>query len=132
MKIVQFTRQAGVYNEGETAGFDDAKPHELEKAEKFVNAGAARYVELDADGKVIEPKAAEPELVDMLKELRAELGDKTKAELVAYAAEQFALELKVSSNKDELVEAIVAKKGERDERAAAEAIAPTIPPATLE
>lgn len=105
MKIVQFTRQAGVYNEGETAGFDEAKPHELEKAEKFVNAGAARYVELDADGKVIEPKAEEP--VDPQKELRAELDGKKKAELVVLAAEQYGLALSEDSKKDELVAAIL-------------------------
>jgi hypothetical protein len=107
MKIVLFTKQAGIYNEGETAGFDETKPHELEKAERFVQAGAARYVELDEDGKVIEPKADVPEPVDTLKELRTELDGKKKAELVAFAAEQYGLELSEDSKKDDLIASIL-------------------------
>jgi hypothetical protein len=114
MKIVLFMKQAGIYNEGETAGFDETKPHELEKAERFVQAGAGRYVELDEAGKVIEPKADVPEPVDTQeepadpqKELRAELDGKKKAELVVYAAEQYGLELSEDSKKDDLIASIL-------------------------
>jgi hypothetical protein len=116
MKIVLFMKQAGIYNEGETAGFDETKPHELVTAERFVKAGAARYVELDEDGKVIEPKADEPELVDPQKELRAELDGKKKAELVVFAKEKFQIELSADLKKDEMVAEIL---GTLEARAAA-------------
>jgi hypothetical protein len=123
MKIVQFLKQAGVYNEAETAGFDESKPHEVAKAEAFVKAGAARYVELDENGKVKEAAAEQQSLLtpDPFEALKAELNAKPKPELVAYAKEHYEIELKVSQAKAEIVAAIVEEASAR--AAAAELVA---------
>lgn len=108
MTILLFVRQADIYNAGETAGFDETKPHELVKLKRLVATGAARVVELDENGKVKEPVAEQADLLpDPQEKLREELADKKKADLVVFAKEQYGLDLSEDSKKDELVAAIL-------------------------
>lgn len=118
MKLVRFNRHFDLYNAGETAGFADAL------ADQIVARGAA--IEVDADGNATEANAEpagdpKPVLADPFEDLRKDLDGKTKADLVAYAADAHSLALSERSTKPELIEAIVAAEREIAEKAAAQA-----------
>lgn len=114
MKLVTFIKHSLPYNGGESATFED------EVADKMIAEGIA--VASDADATLAQLEAelktelhppagapVDPDVETLTEEqIRAELGGKKKADLVALAKATYGLELSEDSKKDELVEAILA------------------------